>query len=77
MGTSRAEVPNLAIKKESFIDDFSSIMSTDKILPLQNTIKIKEQRKKIKLPVIIEKVSPRCFAYEIQKTGNGSSKCYC
>lgn len=46
VGTSRAEVLNLAIKKESFIDDFSSIMGTDKILPLQNTIKIKEQRKK-------------------------------
>lgn len=31
VGTSRAEVLNLAIKKESFIDDFSSILGTDKI----------------------------------------------
>lgn len=40
VGSSRAEVLNLAIKKEIFIDYFSSILGTDKILLLQNTIKI-------------------------------------
>lgn len=46
LGSSRAEVLNLATKKESFIGDFSSILGTDKILPLLNTMEIREQRKK-------------------------------